>query len=177
MHITPVLILSSVHSNSPRSIFLCLFYAYFGSTKSTYLDVSCMCYFPLEYGCKCWLCAQLTFSNWVIVVVFIAQKMRFSIKDFFSKCDQILRIWSYLRKKKTFLENFIFCVVIDFVFFSRYILVSIIFVWICLKLWKHSDRKSNMSSKYKSQKCFILSQLIFKLSSYTNRDSFRPIPI
>ena len=166
MHTTPVLILSSVHSNSPRSIFLCLFYAYFGSTKSTYLVVSCMCYFPLEYDCKCWLCAQLTFSNWVIVVVFIAQKMRFSIKDL-----------QYLLKKKTFMENFIFRVVIDFVFFSRYILVSIIFVWICLKLWKHSDRKSNMSKKYKSQKCFILSQLIFELSSYTNRDSFRPIPI
>ena len=32
----------------------------------------------------------------------IAQKMKFSIKDFFSKCDQIrrfLRIWSYLLKK------------------------------------------------------------------------------
>ena len=30
------------------------------------------------------------------------QKMKFSIKDFFSKCDQIrrkLRIWSYLLKK------------------------------------------------------------------------------
>ena len=102
----------------------------------------------------------------MIVVVFIAQKMRFSIKDL-----------QYLLKKKTFMENFIFRVVIDFVFFSRYILVSIIFVWICLKLWKHSDRKSNMSKKYKSQKCFILSQLIFELSSYTNRDSFRPIPI
>ena len=31
-----------------------------------------------------------------------AQKMKFSIKDFFSKCDQIrrkLRIWSHLLKK------------------------------------------------------------------------------
>ena len=39
-----------------------------------------------------------------------AQKMKFSIKGFFSKCDQIrkkLRIWSHLLKK--FLtENFIF---------------------------------------------------------------------
>ena len=42
-----------------------------------------------------------------------AQKMKFSIKDFFSKCDQIrslLRIWSYLLKK-SLLENFIFCVI------------------------------------------------------------------
>ena len=40
-----------------------------------------------------------------------AQKIKFSIKDFFSKCDQIrgfLRIWSYLLKK-SLTENFIFC--------------------------------------------------------------------
>ena len=33
---------------------------------------------------------------------FTAQKMKFSIKDFFSTCDQIrsfLRIWSHLLKK------------------------------------------------------------------------------
>ena len=39
--------------------------------------------------------------------------MKFSIKDFFSKCDQIrsfLRIWSHLLKK-SLMENFIFCVV------------------------------------------------------------------
>ena len=37
-----------------------------------------------------------------------AQKMKFSIKDFFSKCDQIrrkLRIWPHLLKK-SFMENF-----------------------------------------------------------------------
>ena len=34
--------------------------------------------------------------------------MKFSIKDFFSKCDQIkLRIWSHL-PKKPLMENFIF---------------------------------------------------------------------
>ena len=32
--------------------------------------------------------------------------MKFSIKDFFNKCDQI-RIWSYLQKK-SLMENFIF---------------------------------------------------------------------
>ena len=38
-----------------------------------------------------------------------AQKMKFSIKDFFRKCDQIhrkLRIWSHLLKK-SLMENFI----------------------------------------------------------------------
>ena len=42
-----------------------------------------------------------------------AQKTKFSIKDFFIKCDQIrsfLRIWSYLLKK-SLMVNFIFCVV------------------------------------------------------------------
>ena len=42
--------------------------------------------------------------------------MKFSIKDFFSKCDQIrnyLRIWSLLLKK-SLMENFIFlCSVLD----------------------------------------------------------------
>ena len=40
-----------------------------------------------------------------------AQKMKFSIKDFFSKCDQIgsfLRIWSHLLKESA-MEDFIFC--------------------------------------------------------------------
>ena len=42
-----------------------------------------------------------------------AQKMEFSIKDFFSKYDQIRRklwIWSQLLKK-SLMENFIFCAV------------------------------------------------------------------
>ena len=39
--------------------------------------------------------------------------MKFSIKDFFSKYDQIrrkLRVWSHLQKK-SLMENFIFCAV------------------------------------------------------------------
>ena len=41
------------------------------------------------------------------------QKMKFSIKDFFGKYDQIhsyLQIWSHLLKK-LLMENFIFCAV------------------------------------------------------------------
>ena len=38
-----------------------------------------------------------------------AQKMKFSIKYFFSKCDQI-SIWSHLLKK-SLIGNFIFCAV------------------------------------------------------------------
>ena len=49
-------------------------------------------------------------------VNYIAQKMKFSIKDFISQCDQICsfrRIWSHLLKK-SLMENLIFCAVLDF---------------------------------------------------------------
>ena len=47
--------------------------------------------------------------------VFTAQKIKFSIKDFFNKCDQIrrkLRIWSHLLKK-SLMQNFIFCAALE----------------------------------------------------------------
>ena len=52
-------------------------------------------------------------KNFVIFSLSTAQKMKFSMKDFFSKCDQIcrkLRIWSYLLKK-SLMKNFISCAV------------------------------------------------------------------
>ena len=48
------------------------------------------------------------------VVTCTTQKMKFSIGDFVSICDQIrsfLRIWSHLLKK-SLMENFIFCAVL-----------------------------------------------------------------
>ena len=53
------------------------------------------------------------------VVSDTAQKMKFSIKDFFSKCEQIrsfLRVRSHLLKK-SLMENFIFCAVRQRLFF------------------------------------------------------------
>ena len=47
--------------------------------------------------------------------------MKFSIKDFLSKCDQIrsfLRIWSHLLKK-SLMENFIFCAVAMLVYIKE----------------------------------------------------------
>ena len=44
-----------------------------------------------------------------------AQKMKFSVTDFFSKCDQVrsfLQIWSQLLKKSV-MENFIFLCSVD----------------------------------------------------------------
>ena len=72
-------------------------------------------------GYSKYLCLPL-FSprRWVLRLLFVlvsdtqnaptAQKMKFSIRDFFSKCDQIhrtLQIWSHLLKK-SLMESFIF---------------------------------------------------------------------
>ena len=46
--------------------------------------------------------------------MYTAQKMKFSIKDFFSRYDQIrrkLQIWSHLLKQ-SLMENFFFCVLV-----------------------------------------------------------------
>ena len=53
------------------------------------------------------------FNPIIQLLIITARKMKFSIKDFFSKCDLIrsfLRIWSHLLKKSS-MENFIFCAV------------------------------------------------------------------
>ena len=58
---------------------------------------------------------QITFRTEFIFGEITAQKMKFSIKDFFSKCDQIRRkLWicSHLLKK-SLMENYIFCTVHD----------------------------------------------------------------
>ena len=55
--------------------------------------------------CTCWI--QISWIN------FTAQKIKFYIQDFFSKCDQIpkkRRIWSHLLKK-SLIENIVFCAV------------------------------------------------------------------
>ena len=47
-----------------------------------------------------------------------SQKIKFSIKHFFSKCDQIRRkqrIWSHLLNK-SLMTNFIFCAVLESIF-------------------------------------------------------------
>ena len=48
------------------------------------------------------------FKSWHEEIIYIsAQKMNFSIKSFFNKCDRIQRIWSHLLKKRL-MESFIF---------------------------------------------------------------------
>ena len=62
------------------------------------------------YHLFCKLEQHFSFSNLPFSNLFTAQKMRFSIKDSFRKCD-FLRIWSHLLKK-SLMENFIFCAVL-----------------------------------------------------------------
>ena len=67
----------------------------------------CFTTFSMESICH-------TFANFgTTKAINTAQKMKFFIKDFFSKCDQIrrkLRIWSHLLKK-SLMKNIIFCAV------------------------------------------------------------------
>ena len=70
--------------------------------------------FLSPYPIICLSCSTgyyFTFSHSKVRLSYTAQKMKFSVKDFFSKFDQIrrkLRIWSHLLKK-SLMENFIFC--------------------------------------------------------------------
>ena len=53
--------------------------------------------------------------NFDRIYIHYTLKMKFFIKHFFSKCDQIrrkLRIWLHLLKK-SLMENFVFCAVIS----------------------------------------------------------------
>ena len=65
------------------------------------------------FNCRSLLFCFRIFDKFTRVFNTLHKKMTFSIKDFFSKCDQIrrkLRIWSQLLKK-SLMENFIFCAV------------------------------------------------------------------
>ena len=58
-----------------------------------------------------------------------AQKMKFFIKDFFSKCEQIRRkrrIWSHLLKK-SLMKNFVVCAVLVMNYF---------YLFLCIKCYK-----------------------------------------
>ena len=59
------------------------------------------------------LCLTNNFDLWFLSIHVTNQKMKFSIRDFFSKCDQIrsfLWIWSHLLKK-FLMKIFILCAV------------------------------------------------------------------
>ena len=92
---------------------------YFCTMKRLFLKCSLVC---VRYGGGVHL-RQMKLKRKILIrhcikipscLHYTAQKMKFSIKDFVSKCDQIRRkqrLWSHLLKKPL-MENFIFCAVL-----------------------------------------------------------------
>ena len=83
-----------------------------------------------------------------------AQKMMFSIKDFFSKCDQIrsfMRIRSHLLKK-SLMENFIFCAVAN----AYVILFIFLITFWCFRCLHGLTPIALVASKFKLSKVKFL---------------------
>ena len=104
----------------------------------------------LEIRTRYFLCAKFgfkfTFSDLPkFYCVSTAQKMKFSITDFFSKCNQIrrkLQIWSHLQKK-SLMENFIFVQWKFFWFVLRNVKTPLIYSGLRLLFDAWSKVKSN----------------------------------
>ena len=82
----------------------------------------------------------------------IAQKMKFSIKDFFSNCDQIrsfLRIWSQLLKK-SIMENLI-CAVLPTKFYCLISFQDHSETNVKINYWKFLQTPSSFKSMYLSK--------------------------
>ena len=103
--------------------------------KVLFFHIFCIFYFGL--------------SSWV---TFTALKMKFSIGDFFNKCDQIcrkLRIWSHLLKKSP-MEDFIFCAVLG----------------ILLRNWKLEIGSASERTTFIRN--FLYARAIFRMTSTNN---------
>ena len=76
-----------------------MFHRFLNTPLYTGISVATITIFVKNYTLDVYLSSEYT-----------AQKMKFSVKDFFSKCDQIqsfLRNWFHLLKQSS-MENFIF---------------------------------------------------------------------
>ena len=83
------------------------------------------CFWVIFFNCKSVLPIPVLNEPWIVWKLWFpmttAQKMKFSIKDFFSKCDQIrrkLQISSYLLKKS--LMETSFCVQLSVIFMGSF---------------------------------------------------------
>ena len=94
-----------------------------------------------------------------------AQKMQFSNKDFFIKCDQIrsfLRIWSHLLKK-SLIKYFIFCamwgdpdsffILISRNLFYRFFNIVDFWWWNVYNVWQTDKNKNNYGQLNYSLPC------------------------
>ena len=80
----------------------------FISDDKCYVKTTLKWNYPKRDICACEYFINTKIKDQTIKTKFTAQKMKFSIKDFSSKCDQIRSL------EKSLMENFIFCAVIEF---------------------------------------------------------------
>ena len=97
-------------------------------------------------------------------ILFTEQKLKFSLKKFFSKCDQIcsfLRILSHLQKK-SLMESSIFCAVFEIRFrVSRFINT--------LKPWSQIDNNKSLAIQeclYITNPLYIMKKEVRSLCCY-----------
>ena len=117
-------------------------------------------------------------KSWIFT--FTAQKMKFSIKDFSSKCDQIrskLRIWSYLLGKSS-MENFIFCAVIhvssEIRFrFTKYKIIKLVRTF--LADWKNRYFLSVISDRNFEGYWFLYKDLVMHPTLFPPPSSLSPL--
>ena len=87
---------------------------------------------------------------WITKTAFYtAQKIKFFIKNFFSKCDEIgsfLQIWSHL-PKKSLMENFIFCAMLLTYMSLKWVLVTTF--WIEFVAQYKNPKTLNLSKYFK----------------------------
>ena len=99
----------------------------------------------------------------IILVSFTAQKMKFSIKNFVSKFNQIRsfrRIWSHLLKK-SLMKNFIYCAVFTVNFEHSQHVNQVFSCWFkpfyvnvpFYTPWKHSQGMQKRTLIWKSEAC------------------------
>ena len=103
--------------------------------------------------------STLNFGSLIVVI-------KSSIKDFFSKCGQIhsfLQIWLHLLKK-SLMENFIFCTIIDNI--SIWKTINYCFIWpeFCGKLWCHNSVYTDRATIRELNNMIFLSCLLFDLN-------------
>ena len=99
-----------------------------------------------------------------------AQKMKFSMKNFFSKCDQIrmkLRIWLDLLKN-SLMENFIFCAVWDRRKWETYNTRN---------RFIHKLLKSYLSYDNSLARSYTTNKTAYQRFAFKSGDTFFPVPV
>ena len=142
-----------------KSFPYCVIHSNFTSVESTLSSIqisSCKIFCSNNYSFKClWHCTK---------------KMKFSIEDFFSKCDKIrsfLRIWSHLLKK-SLMENFISVQCELFFTLNKSPLINFFSCRMISKCFSLKLRKIWKRLKYKSKNC--ISHFVIWASCYTNNN-------